>query len=69
MAGVVGRLIFSVYDTDLCECGHFWKAHKETWLTRCRNCPRLKNKKTCIQFELVDNLTYVEILAKKRKLT
>ena len=56
-----------ISDTDLCQCGHFWLAH-ETIRGRCKNCPRLKIPKMCHYFIKVDNLTYIEILAKKRKL-
>jgi hypothetical protein len=57
-----------IHDTDLCRCGHFWLAHDGQSGTRCRNCPRLKIKKICRWFDKVDNLTYIELLAKKRKL-
>jgi hypothetical protein len=69
MAAVFKEVYRRILDTDLCTCGHFYKAHRRTSRASCSNCPRLKKKQKCTWFTLVeDNLTYIEVLAKKRNL-
>lgn len=66
---IVTAMLEPIQDTDLCTCGHFWAAHDGQYNTKCHNCPRLKKKQKCNFFEKIkDNLTLIEVLAKKRKL-